>query len=1304
MKYTMQSSRPSHISPMLAGALTILALTTTARAVEPNTRLDGYRGIWFNLGQENEYGPKYSGGLGTYTANHVPICIYVEKQNKTFFVYGGIDDATGDLLIMASYYDHATCQVPRPTVVHHKVGVNDPHDNGALLIDRDGYLWVFISGRGRARTGWLYRSTAPYSIDAFEWKKGGADENFFEKTYPQPWYIDNGVDQPVFLYMFTKYTAGRELYWSTSTDGVNWAPDQKMAGYAGHYQTSCQWKHRIGTAFNYHPGGSVDRRTNLYYLQTDNIGATWTTANGTPVTVPLSAAANPALVVDYEAQGLLCYINDTNFDAQGRPYIIYETSHNYAAGPAGDPRTWHLARWDGTQWIITDITNSDHNYDMGSLWIEGSLLRIIGPTENGPQVWGAGGEVAVWTSPDLGANWTKTRDVTQQSAYNHSYVRRPVNGRDPFFAMWADGDSFQKSESRLYFCNRAGTHVWRLPQHMSGEFAHPARVTQFGASEGGPVWRSPFETMAAGPVVHDQQIADVRNARGAAGIAAGATPLTYAAYGQPDAGTAPTAGAGSFAAALPNDRSVAINTALISNAGNLQNALTFEGFFRTPDTAPITSPTFVGRRLVTQKRGTGDDSSRLAIGLHAGSVPGSDGLFDYEGFNYTGTTLEGQSGGTGFSGAWTNATTFAHLSNDGLSITSTASPFTPVGSRISGKGGTSARPLSRPVDLSAEGTVTYLSALMRKTSTNVSTSHNLEIGLATSATVAGTSSTIRIGMTSTHKFFLTNSSAPAGTVVANTPYFVLVKIISHASTADECFMHVYAPGETVPATEPAWLLTHSLSSSSILTHLRLTIGANLDKGEIDEIRMGNTHASVIDPNAPIATGGGQVNLLSMYWHDVDAVNHLEPGITPILANTWYHFALTYNGTDIKWYLNGNLEGDVAAPNLVAAGTGTLGIGNNRISGIEDRGFSGLLDEIRISDQALEPANFLLNGGSCDAACGSGPSSVLWCSGFEAAPNAPVTHQEIETRLCGAVENIYGAGGTAIGTADLSYVGYDQPGVGTAPHAEAGAFALSLPDDRTVAIDTSLPSNKGNLEAATTFEGFFNTAESGIIVSPDSIGRRLITQRRDSAIDTRLAIGLHGSGGSNKLSVLWKKNDGATQVAYGTTAVQAGQWYHFAMIYDGISIRWYLDGQLQGTVADADLISAGSASIVIGNRRTDGVADRGFYGMIDEVRIFDRALTTGELMGASEAADEPCYVGCNWPFADADADGDVDQTDFGIFQTCFTITGAVLPEPACHCFDRAGDEYIDAADLEQFMNCVTGPAVMWDHALTPTCIP
>src|SRR5690606_38996912 len=42
-------------------------------AIRETVPHDGYRGIWFTLGFKFEYGDKYSGGLGTYTANHQPM-------------------------------------------------------------------------------------------------------------------------------------------------------------------------------------------------------------------------------------------------------------------------------------------------------------------------------------------------------------------------------------------------------------------------------------------------------------------------------------------------------------------------------------------------------------------------------------------------------------------------------------------------------------------------------------------------------------------------------------------------------------------------------------------------------------------------------------------------------------------------------------------------------------------------------------------------------------------------------------------------------------------------------------------------------------------------------------------------------------------------------------------------------------------------------------------------------------------------------------------------------------------------------
>jgi hypothetical protein len=429
----------------------------------PPGRSDGYRGIWFTLGQFSEYGDKYSGGLGTYTANHVPIAVYAPQVNKTFFTYGGTVKDKRYLLIMASYYDHATGQVPRPTVVHDKNGVNDPHDNGSIALDAEGYVWIFVSGRSTARPGFIYRSKAPYSVAEFDFIKQD------QVTYPQPWYLPGSG----FFFLFTKYTAGRELYWQTSTNGINWSAHRKLAGISGHYQVSGVHNGKVCTFFNRHPGGSVDKRTDLYFMQTTDFGETWTTADGTPLTVPVTTTNNPARVIDYSSQGRLMYTCDLNFDTNGNPLLLYVTSSNYQPGPAGNPREWTLARWTGTQWLTNVICLSDHNYDMGSLYVLPDRWLVIAPTQVGPQPWQTGGEMALWTSTDLGATWTMTRQITTNSIYNHTYARRPLNAADPFSAFWADGDPTQVTPSRLYFSNLEGTEVRRLPYDMPTLWATP---------------------------------------------------------------------------------------------------------------------------------------------------------------------------------------------------------------------------------------------------------------------------------------------------------------------------------------------------------------------------------------------------------------------------------------------------------------------------------------------------------------------------------------------------------------------------------------------------------------------------------------------------------------------------------------------------------------------------------------------------------------------------------------------------------------------------------------------------------------
>lgn len=198
------------------------------------------------------------------------------------------------------------------------------------------------------------------------------------------------------------------------------------------------------------------------------------TAGGKPVALPLTEARNPALVHDYEAEKRLVFLKDLKVDARGRPVILYLTSTGPNPGPEHGPRVWHTARWTGGGWERRKLAETDHNYDHGSLYVAADeTWRVIAPTEPGPQPHAAGGEMVLWTSADQGATWKKVKQLTRGSRMNHTYARGPVPAHPDFYALWADGDPLGPSESRLYFTDREGGRVWRLPAKMDREFMKP---------------------------------------------------------------------------------------------------------------------------------------------------------------------------------------------------------------------------------------------------------------------------------------------------------------------------------------------------------------------------------------------------------------------------------------------------------------------------------------------------------------------------------------------------------------------------------------------------------------------------------------------------------------------------------------------------------------------------------------------------------------------------------------------------------------------------------------------------------------
>jgi hypothetical protein len=334
------------------------------------------------------------------------------------------------------------------------------------MIDDEGLIWVFVSGRGRKRPGFKFKSKKPFDISEFEQI---SMETF---TYPQPWNTECG-----YLHLFTKYTGMRQLYFETSTDGEHWTDDRLLAAIpekegekSGHYQISCCYKNKlVGTFFNRHINGDCDTRTDLYYVQTEDLGKSWIDVEGNKLELPLNKRETSARAIDYQSQQKNVYLKDMGFDSKGNPVCLYIRSSGYKPGPESGPYEWCITKWEDRRWQTKVVTTSNHNYDMGSIFIEGNVWKIVGPTEDGPQKHGEGGELAVWESTDSGNSWEMVRQLTENSELNHGYVRRPLDYKAPFCFFWADGNPHQFSPSHLYFGDFDG-NIWKLPYKMTEEF------------------------------------------------------------------------------------------------------------------------------------------------------------------------------------------------------------------------------------------------------------------------------------------------------------------------------------------------------------------------------------------------------------------------------------------------------------------------------------------------------------------------------------------------------------------------------------------------------------------------------------------------------------------------------------------------------------------------------------------------------------------------------------------------------------------------------------------------------------------
>lgn len=131
------------------------------------------------------------------------------------------------------------------------------------------------------------------------------------------------------------------------------------------------------------------------------------------------------------------------------------------------------------------------------------------------------------------------------------------------------------------------------------------------------------------------------------------------------------------------------------------------------------------------------------------------------------------------------------------------------------------------------------------------------------------------------------------------------------------------------------------------------------------------------------------------------------------------------------------------------------------------------------------------------------------------------------------------------------------------------------------------------------------------VKVTAAGRQGIVEKYDSdrCLPSRDGYGVRLIAG-NKLEPFSIGDDQLRAGAPSERSVQQMVWQHVASVYDGTTLRTYLDGRLQSETPLTTPPTDGSGSLKLG-ARGDDAADL-FEGWIDEVAVYDTALSADQL--------------------------------------------------------------------------------------------
>lgn len=363
------------------------------------------------------------------------------------------------------------------------------------------------------------------------------------------------------------------------------------------------------------------------------------------------------------------------------------------------------------------------------------------------------------------------------------------------------------------------------------------------------------------------------------------------------------------------------------------------------------------------------------------------------------------------------------------------------------------------------------------------------------------------------------------------------------------------------------------------------------------MKMNNTATSQIAVLKPyeytVCVGGGNISLHDTYGNGLGTSVSLSSG-------TWYHVAMVFDGTStIYTYLNGSLVGTpgISGTWSATADTSNLTIAKgDGILGCSANYFDGTIDDVRIYNRALSATEVaqLYDYGLPHEGC-----------------------DNVSSGLVGWWKLDDGSGTTAADSSGNSNTGTTQNSPTWTTGKINGALQFTSANQYVSIPDTAAL----NMSGSWTVSAWVNPS-----TIPASGTRATVLDRDDSSSNTNYLIGIDNNQSCTGLN--WRLKFDASAGGGGINCypmtITANTWYFITGVYDSPSqtLSLYVNGALQVANVGSNVPTSNSGTnLVLGNVSSLG---QQFYGTIDDVRIYNRAVSTSEVnqlyhMGSPEGA-------------------------------------------------------------------------------------